>query len=267
MYDIGTSGWVILAVSAFIIGFSKTGFSGVGILSILLAATVIPSKESTGVILPMLILGDIFAVAFYRRHAVWSHLFKLLPCAATGIVLGRIALGYVTSRQLDPIIGVTILVLLGLSYWRNRAGGELHVPTAWWFPVGIGLLAGVTTMMANAAGPIMVIYLVAMRLPKQEFIGTGAWYFLLLNCFKVPFSADLHLVNPESLRMNLMLAPLIVLGALAGLAAVKHVPQKAFTAVVQILATLGAIYLTIKDVLPSFQQVQTAAAGLWKACL
>ncbi len=263
-YEVSTLGWVILGLAAFIIGLSKTGLPGIGILGIPLVAMVIPAKESTGLILPMLIVGDIFAVAFYRRHAVWSHLVKLLPCAAAGIVIGWALLGKVTSPQLSPIIGVIILVMLGLNFWRDRAAGDtVNVPTAWWFPVGMGLLAGVTTMMANAAGPIMVIYLLAMRLPKHEFIGTGAWYFLILNTFKVPFSASYNLVNADSLQMNLVLVPLIVIGALIGVRTAKHMPQKLFAAVAQILAAVGGAYLVVKELLPGVPQIKQTVAVLW----
>jgi uncharacterized protein len=189
-------------------------------------------------------VGDVFAVAYYRRHAIWSHLFRLLPYAAAGIVIGYFALDHVNDRQLRPIIGSIVLIMLALSYWRTWRGGDrLAVPSGHWFPAIIGLSAGVTTMMANAAGPILVIYFLAMRLPKDAFIGTGAWYFLLLNCFKVPFSADLNLINGDSLRFNLILAPLIVVGALAGVPVARRLPERAFAIAVQWLAALGAIKL------------------------
>jgi uncharacterized membrane protein YfcA len=245
MEHISLSAWIVLALAAAVIGISKTGFPGVGILAILLVAMVIPAKESTGLILPMLIVGDIFAVAYYRRHAVWKHLVKLIPFAAVGIIIGSLAMGKVDDKQLRVFIGATTLIMLALSYWRNRRGDNVSVPTGWWFPVCIGLAAGVTTMMANAAGPIMVIYLLAMRLPKDEFIGTGAWYFLILNCFKVPFSGSLNLISYQSLELNLILLPIIVGGALAGVRLVKYVPQKLFALVVQILAVLGAAWLLV----------------------
>jgi uncharacterized protein len=245
MYNFAWDGWTVLALAAFLIGASKTGFPGVGILAILLTARVIPAKESTGLILPMLIVGDIFAVAYYRRHAVWKHLVKLIPFAAIGIVAGSLAMGKVNDGQLRIFIGSVTLAMLGLSWWRSRRGNDVPIPSGWWFPVCIGLAAGVVTMMANAAGPIMVIYLLAMRLPKDEFIGTGAWYYLLLNCFKVPFSGSLNLINWQSLQFNLILLPVIVIGALAGIRLVKHVPEKLFASIVQVLAVLAATWLLI----------------------
>lgn len=245
MEHISQFGWAALAASALLIGVSKTGFPGIGILAILLTAMVMPARQSTGLILPMLIVGDCFAVSYYRRHAVWAHLVKLTPFAAIGIVIGWLLMGKVNDPQLRVFIGGMTLVMLGLNWWRTRRGGDVPVPQGWWFPVGFGLLAGVTTMMANAAGPIMVIYLLAMRLPKDEFIGTGAWYYLLLNCFKVPFSGSLNLINLQSLQFNLILLPVIVVGALSGVRLVKFVPEKLFADIVQVLAVVGALWLLI----------------------
>ena len=244
MIDITPAGWAILAFSSFLIGISKTGVPGVGILAIPFVAAVLPAKASTGLILPMLIVGDVFAVAYYRQHTVWRHLVRLMPCAAVGIAIGAGLMGVVNDRQLRPIIGGTVLAMLAINQWRSaRAQGDLSVPEGWWFPVVMGLLAGVTTMMANAAGPIMTIYLLAMRLPKDEFIGTGAWYFMLLNCFKVPFSAQLGLITTDSLRLNLALMPLIVIGALLGVRVARRIPEKGFKTVVLVLAAAAAAYL------------------------
>jgi len=237
--------WVIIGVAALVIGISKTGIPGLGILAIPLVAWVLPAKQSTGVILPMLIVGDIFAMAYYKRHAVWSHLLRLIPWAVVGIIVGYLIMGRINDRQLRPIIGAIVLVMLAVNYWRNSRykSGEIPIPTQWWFAAVMGLLAGTTTMMANAAGPIMAIYLLAMQLPKIEFLGTGAWYFLLLNCFKVPFSMDLGLINPGSLTLNLACLPFIVVGALSGVRLVRYIPEKAFNALIQVLAAAAAIKL------------------------
>jgi hypothetical protein len=245
MEQLEWSGWAALAACALLVGISKTGLPGVGMLATLLAATVIPAKQSTGLILPMLIAGDFFAVAYYRRHAVWKHLVKLIPFAAAGVVLGWLAMKRMNDAQLSIFIGSVILVLLALSWWRTSRGGEVPIPSGWWFPVVMGLAAGVTTMMANAAGPIMIIYLLAMRLPKDEFLGTGAWYYLIINWFKVPFSAERNLINWPSLQLNLALAPAVLAGAAAGIWLIKRIPQKAFTAVIQVIAALLAAWLIV----------------------
>ena len=241
-------GWLYLVLAAGIIGISKTGFPGAGILAIPLVALVIPAKASTGLILPMLLVGDVMAVVFYRRHAVWKYLAKLMPCAAVGIVIGDQCLGVISDRQLKPLIGGVILVLLMANWWRDRRlakAGQMRVPEGWWFAVVLGVLAGITTMMANAAGPIVIIYLLAMRLPKTAFIGTGAWFYLVLNTFKIPFSWHRGLITVQSLWLNAKLAGVIVVGGMLGLWLVKHVPEKTFTRFVQLLAALAAVQLVV----------------------
>jgi len=226
------------------IGLTKTGIPGLGILITPLMAEIIPARASTGVVLPMLIFADIFAVGYYRRHAVWFHLVRLIPWAAFGVVLGYLAMERISDQQLRPLIGVIILSMLGVNYWRNNWKKEkASVPTKWWFAAGLGLAAGITTMMANAAGPIMIVYLLAMQLPKNEFIGTGAWYYLVLNWFKVPFSASLGLITTQSLQLNLVLFPIIALGALSGIKILKYISEKKFSNAMQILAMAAAIRL------------------------
>ena len=242
--DINLFGWVVIASSAVVVGMSKTGMPGLGILPVPMMALAFSSRESTGLLLGVLILADLFAVTYHRRNARWRHVLRLLPAALAGIVAGYFALGYVNDRQLKPIIGGIVLVMLGLNYWRTRAGGEeAPIPSQWWFAAILGFMAGVTTMMANAAGPVMIIYLLAMRLPKIEFVGTSAWFFFAVNWLKVPFSAHLNLVTAESVKLNLMMLPFIALGALLGVLLLKRIPQKAFTIVVQILAAAAAVRL------------------------
>ena len=234
--------WAVAALSAVMIGMAKTGVPGLGILCVPLMASIMPAKVSTGVVLPMLIFADVFAVAYYHRHAVWPHLFKLMPWALAGIIIGYFIMGRISDAQLKPVIGVIVLVMLGLHYVRDRINGDNpNVPTQWWFAAVLGLIAGITTMLANAAGPIMIIYLLAMRLPKNEFIGTGAWYFLILNCVKVPFSMNLGLITAGSLKFNLTLFPCVFVGVIAGILLLKKIPQKAFNIIVQLLAALAAV--------------------------
>jgi uncharacterized membrane protein YfcA len=253
MFDLNWIAWIVVSISSLLVGISKTGVMGVGILAIPLMASVLPARASVGVMLPMLIFADVFAAAYYRHHAHWRSLVRIIPWALLGVVFGYLALGKVNDRQLRPLIGGIVMVILGLNWWRERNRGEdAPVPTYWWFAAILGLFAGITTMMANAAGPIMVIYLVAMRLPKTEFVGTSAWYFFIMNWLKVPFSANLGLINAESLRFNLMLFPLIAVGAVAGILILKRIPQKVFTAFVQFLAALAGLHLLFSPLIIMF---------------
>jgi len=244
MFGLDTTGWLVVSLCAVLVGIAKTGVPGVTILVVPLMAAVLPARTSVGVLLGMLILGDLFAAGYYRRHARWSHVARLLPPAFIGIVAGYFLLRVVSDQQLRPIIGVIVLVMLALNCWRSVvAGKDASVPTKWWFAAIMGFLAGVTTMMANAAGPVMVIYLLAMRLRKVEFVGTGAWFFFIVNWVKVPFSANLQMMTAESVKLNLTLLPAIALGAGVGILLLKRIPQKLFTTVVQLLAAAAALRL------------------------
>jgi len=233
-----------MAVAAMIIGLSKCGLPGLGILAVPIVAAVIPAKSSTGFILPMLIAGDCIGVIYYRRHADWPRLLRLFPWTATGIVIGWLSLEKLTDSQIRPLIGAIVLIMLAINLWRQRfTNPESRIPHHLSVAILIGLLAGFTTMMANAAGPIMVIYLLAMGLPPTLFIGTSAWYFLLVNTFKVPFSAQLGLITLPSLTFNACLLPFIALGAWAGVHFAKRIPRVFFERLVQLFAAIGAIKL------------------------
>ena len=139
--DLDLLGWVVIALCAVMVGISKTGIPGIGILIVPLMALVLPTRKSTGLLLGILILADLFAIVYHRRNAKWRHVLRLLPAALAGIVAGYFGLGWVDDRQLKPIIGGIVLVMLGVSYWRTRAqGDETPIPTQWWFAVGLGFI-------------------------------------------------------------------------------------------------------------------------------
>jgi len=244
MFDLNLTGWIVIALCAILVGIAKTGIPGVGILVVPLMASVLPARSSVGVLLGILILADLFAASYYRHNANWRHVLRLLPAAFAGIITGYYVLKVVTNEQLKPIIGIIVLAMLAVNYWRTKIRGEdAPVPRQWWFAVGLGFLAGVTTMMANAAGPVMIIYLLAMRLPKIKFVGTSAWFFFIINWLKVPFSASLQLMSVESVKLDLMMLPFIAVGAVLGILVLRRIPQRAFNVVVQILAVAAAVKL------------------------
>lgn len=244
MSDLSYYQFGVLALAAFVVGLAKSGIPGLGILAVPMVAAVIPAKLSTGFILPLLIAGDIIGVIYYRRHAEWPRLLQVFPWTAFGILIGWISMGYLNDAELRPIIGGIVLAMLALNLWRQRfTDPESRIPHHFAVAMAIGLLAGFTTMIANAAGPIMVIYLLAMRLPPTAFIGTSAWYFLIVNTFKVPFSVQLGLITLPSLTFNAMLLPFIGVGAWAGIRFARHIPRVIFERLVQIFAALGAIKL------------------------
>jgi uncharacterized protein len=226
--------WALIVLGAFLVGVSKTGIAGFGILFVAIFANVIPARQATGFVLPLLIFGDVFAVASYRRHTVWSHLWRLFPWTVLGVILGTLALGRLDDAAVRRLIGGIIVAMFALHVWRKWAarrgrGDEALVAQApAWFAPAAGVLAGFTTLVANAAGPVMILYLLAMRLPKMEFLGTGAVFFLCLNLFKVPFMAGLGMITTASALTNLLLAPAVVAGALAGRWVIHRINQQWF---------------------------------------
>lgn len=234
-----------MAAAAGLVGLSKTGINGLGMLAVVLFAQVLPAREATGMVLPLLCCGDVVAVASYRRHATWSHLWRLFPWTVLGVLAGYVALGRIDERQTRLLIGVIVLALVGLHVARRRqAGGEAEHGA--WFAPTIGVLAGFTTLVANAAGPLMAIYLLAMRLPKMEFMGTGAVFFMLLNLFKVPFMVQLGLITPASFSINLLLAPAVFAGAWVGRKILHRINQRLFENLALVLSAVAALELMFK---------------------
>lgn len=236
--------WLLVAVAAVGIGVSKSGLAGVGLLHVLIFAFLFGARESTGVVLPMLIVGDVLAVATFRQHARWDYVLRMLPPAAIGVVIGTLLISVIPDAHYKPLVGAIILGLTALQLLRLwRPGLYEHVPHQVWFVWTIGLVSGIATMLANAAGPIMAIYLVAVALPKYELVGTAAWFFLIINVFKVPFSAALGLISGASLLLNVVLIPLIAVGVFFGRWLVRHIPQKLFDAFLLIFAAIAALRL------------------------
>ena len=238
------SQWAALVACALLIGVAKTGLPGAGILAVPLAAMAVPARESVGLVLPMLIFADLFAVGWYRHHAQWRHLVRLLPWTAAGLVIGFWLLSVLNDARLKPVIGGIVLIMLAMRFRAIFGKHELEEkPHHWAFAPGMGLAAGATTMLANAAGPVMTLYLLAMRLPKHQFIGTSAWFFFAVNWIKVPFFTQQGLISSPSLMTDLVLLPVVAVGAIVGIVLLKRIPQKLFNTIALLLAAASAIKL------------------------
>ncbi|MFC3493819.1 sulfite exporter TauE/SafE family protein [Glycomyces rhizosphaerae] len=245
--------WAMLALAAALVGIAKTGFSGMGSLPILLFATVLPARESTGALLPVLILADLFAIRFYSRHVEWRVLARLAPWVIVGTVLGAVVLWFVDDTFMRLLIGAILLAMLAIQVW-NRLRPKAVEPKP---PSGLarrsaaagaGVAAGATTMMANAAGPVMVLYLMLSGFPKLRFLGTMAWFFFAVNLFKVPFSVGLGLISWHTLLMAVLLVPAVAVGALVGRAVVHRVNQRQFELATLVLSGVGAGLLILSAV-------------------
>jgi uncharacterized protein len=244
MTDLTSAEWLLAIVAAACMGMGKGGLVGMSLLHVVVFAFLFGARDSTGIVLPMLIVGDICAVVGFRRHARWDAIRRMLPPACVGIVAGAGLMSVVDDRSFRPLVGWIILALSALQFARmQRPAWFGDVPHTRAFGWTMGLLAGVTSMLANAAGPIFALYALAVSLPKFEMVGTSAWLFLIINVLKVPFSLGLGLIHEQTLKLNLVLAPAIVVGVLWGSWLTHRIPQRLFDGLLLAFAAVAALRL------------------------
>lgn len=241
--------WAALCVAAVVIGISKTALPGGSILAIALFAAVLPARTSTAATLLLLMVGDVFALLAYRRHAHWPTLLRLAPAVVAGLLLGFAFLALTGDGVVRRAIGVILLLMIAVTLWRRwrqaRAEQEAAARGGALLAGVYGTLGGFTTMVANAGGPVMSMYFLATRTPVQVFLGTSAWFFAIINVIKVPFLAGIGLFTGPVLLTDAILAPLVVLGALLGLRVARRLDQRLFDRIVIVLTILGAVYLLL----------------------
>ena len=236
--------WILAVAAALGVGIGKAGLSGMSMFHVLVFAFLFGARASTGVVLPLLLIGDVAAVRTFHQHARWDYVRRMLPPACLGVVLAAWFMRDLDETVYRPVIGWVTLVLSILQFVRMyRRDWFGNVPHARWFAWTLGILAGAATMLANAAGPVFAIYLMAVGLPKMEFVGTGAWFFFIINLFKVPFSVALGLIRGQTLMVNLILAPAVLVGVLAGRWLVERIPQRLFEHMLLGFAVLAALRL------------------------
>ncbi|MFF3492144.1 sulfite exporter TauE/SafE family protein [Streptomyces sp. NPDC002795] len=253
MHDIlGISPWEFsaLAAAAMVVGFSKTAVSGANTVSLAVFAAILPARASTGVLLPILICGDLLAVLTYRRHAHWPTLWRLFPAVGAGVVLGTVFLGFAGDGAVRMSIGVILLVMAGVTLWRRKQAaaadtGSTPSRAARVKAGSYGVLGGFTTMVANAGGPVMSMYLLSAGFKKLGFLGTSAWFFLIVNSAKVPFSVGLGLIDRRSLLLDAALVIFVVPGAVIGKACVNRINQRLFERLVIAATVLGGLQLLL----------------------
>ncbi|AOM84210.1 sulfite exporter TauE/SafE family protein [Salisediminibacterium beveridgei] len=247
-FDLSIIQWLLIFFTALLIGLAKTGIPALGILVVTMMAMIFPARDSIGIVLPMLIIGDLVAVTYYRRSVEWKLLWRLVPWVLGGIVLGFLLLFTVTdSRAIEVILGIIIssMVVLQIKKEFSSSNSDQKVPRSRFFLVFMGTLGGFTTMIGNAAGPVMAIFFIAMALPKTQFIGTGAWFYLTVNLIKVPLLFSLGLISGNSLTLNAMMLPAILIGTAIGVRLVPLIPQQRFNQIVLLLSFAGALALLI----------------------
>lgn len=236
--------WILLVAAALMVGFSKTGIGGIMMLIIPIFASTFGGKESTGVILPMLLAGDVFAVWYYHRHAEWSNIKKLVPWALAGIISGAVVGNYINDVQFKTLIASLVIICLGILLYMEKKGDSFKVPEKPWFFALTGAAAGFASMIGNAAGPIFSIYLLAKGFKKNDYMGTSAWFFLIVNLSKLPFQIFYWKnVNANTALTMATMLPVIAAGAFIGIAVIKKLNEKPFRYLILAMTAISAVRL------------------------
>jgi uncharacterized protein len=244
LFDLSFYNWGLLFFCALLIGMSKAGVPGVSIAVIPIMAILFGGKQSTGILLPILIFADLFGVGYYHRHAHWKHIIRALPWAFAGILIAMFVGNRISDQQFKTLIALIIFASLALMVRNDLKKDSASVPDNHLFVAFMGLSGGFATMIGNAAGPIFAIYLLALRLPKNEYIGTAAWFFLIINLFKLP----LHLfiwktISLPSFVLNAVTLPAIAAGAFIGIYLIKKIPVGLYRWVVIVVTFLSALIM------------------------
>ena len=245
-YHLSTPQWVSVFFAVFLLGMAKSGIKGIGIIIVVILAFVFGEKSSTGILLPLLISADIFAVTYYNKHTKWSYIKKLMPWMVVGVLVG-VWMGNDVSEEIFKKMMAVIIIgsVLIMFYIENRKA--INIPNNIWFSSSSGFLAGFSTMIGNLAGPISNIYFLAMRLPKNEFIGTAAWLFFIINLFKLPFHIFVwKTITRETLVLNSVMIPVIIIGFYLGVSIVKLISNINYRKLILIVTALGGFILLFR---------------------
>ncbi|MEQ1586904.1 MAG: sulfite exporter TauE/SafE family protein [Cyclobacteriaceae bacterium] len=237
---------IIILCVALLTGMAKTGVHGAGMLSVPLLAQVFGGQLSSGIMLPMLVLADVLGVWYYHRHASWHHLKILFPWAALGVVAGTITGSYINDHIFKIAMAATIVISVIIMLWLEKLGSPDNIPKQKSFAIVTGVAGGFTSMVGNLAGSVMSVYLLSVRLPKNAFIGTTAWFFLVVNWFKVPFHVFAwHTISWNTVWFDLVMLPLIILGAWLGIIIVKALTETMYRWFIIVMTLVAAIGMVI----------------------
>lgn len=221
--------WILLIISAFLIGASKTGISTLVTFVIPIIASAFGGKVSTGIMLPMLVTGDIFALLYYRHNAKVKDIIKLLPWTIVGLILGLVIGNYINDEQFKSLIAICVLICLCIIIYFEVKSDVIKIPEKTWFYGLAGIATGFTSMIGNAAGPLFSVYLLAKGVKKDSYLGNTAWFFFITNLMKVPLQIFIwRNITSEILVINLLLMPIIGIGAVFGAYVIKKVNEKVF---------------------------------------
>ena len=251
-FGITYSDWAVGILAALLVGLGKGGLPGTGNLSVILMAMIFPSKESVGILLPMLICADVVAVSVYHQHTRWKHLFRLLPWTLIGVIAGAFIFKNMDDQLMTRVIGGILLLMVAITPFRKHfqqhqdehADRKLS-PGTHAFIGSTGILGGIATMVANAAGPVIGIYLMISGLPKFAFIGTSAWFFFIINLCKVPIQVGIGNITWHSLQISLCFGLFAALAAVVAPRLVRHIPQKIFSMLIWVFIVVAGLKMLL----------------------
>ncbi|MWW24175.1 sulfite exporter TauE/SafE family protein [Algibacter lectus] len=245
-YSLSTLQWLAIGFAVFLLGISKSGIKGIGIIIVVMLAFVFGEKASTGVLLPMLICADIFAVIYYNRHAQWDIIKKLIPWMIVGVLVGVWVGNDISELVFKRLMAIIIIGSVLIMIYTERKKSDT-IPTNKWFSKTAGFLAGFTTMIGNLAGPVSNIYFLAMRFPKNEFIGTAAWLFFIINVFKLPFHIFVWgTVTKQTLVLNFTLIPVVIIGFFTGAYLVKRISNVNYRNFILTSTAIGGLIMLFR---------------------
>jgi uncharacterized protein len=238
--------WALIGICAILIGMSKTGVPGVSMIVVPTLAMIFGGKASTGVLLPILITADLFAVIYYHRHAEWKPLLKALPWAFLGLLIALWTGTMINDRQFKHIIAIAVLFSLLLMVWNDISNKKRDLTNHPGFAAIFGILGGFATMIGNVAGPVFAIYLLALRLPKKTYIGTTAWFFAIINLSKFPLQYFVwNNISSQSLQIDMVAIPFVITGAYLGIKVVHRIKDPTYRWSVVIITFISALLIFI----------------------
>lgn len=235
--------YVLAGLGGILVGFSKAGLKGLGTVVVALLAISFGAKPSTGILLPLFLMADIFAVYYYNRYARWEYLIHFLPTMMIGVVCGAYFGRDIPEDSFKLYMAAIVLITLVIMIYFERIS-KLSFADHWLFASTVGVAAGFTTMLGNLAGPLSNLYFLATKLPKNEFIGTAAWLFFIINIFKMPFHIFVwHTIDIHSLKQSLMLVPFVLVGFMVGLRIVSLISNQWYRNFIIVVTAISAILI------------------------
>jgi uncharacterized membrane protein YfcA len=244
MFEFSTAEIITALISAFFIGFSKITGTSLGAAIIPMFSSIFPPKVATGILCIAFLLASIQAFKVHLKNIKLAHFKILLPGTFLGFIIGGAALLFFDEKILRIFISFTIIFMLifnsGKSFYAHFFE---KIQSSFWFGPLFGLLIGTTSMIANAASPLMVVYLLAKKEPKHFFIGTQVAFFLFIDLLKIPFYLYTGIITSSSFTINLIMIPVMIIGGTIGFFFIKWIPDNKFRILVTITAILSAAKL------------------------